>query len=159
MNLLNIVIETERLRLKTISYDYIDEINMEYIPNVTKKLRRKSIINTDNSKKMIEESLERIRNGTILKMVIINKDLNEFIGLISLHEINTLEPFVEVWIKKASRKTGFGIEAMNGLLEWANKNIEFNYIYYSLRKKTFIKRKETKNAIEKTAKGYKILGI
>ena len=159
MNLLNIVIETERLRLKTISYDYIDEINMEYIPNVTKKLRRKSIINTDNSKKMIEESLERIRNGTILKMVILNKDLDEFIGLISLHEINTLEPFVEVWIKKVSRKRGFGMEAMNGLLEWANKNIEFNYIYYSLRKKTIIKRKESKNAIKKTNMGYKILGI
>jgi [ribosomal protein S5]-alanine N-acetyltransferase len=158
MNLLNVLIETERLTLKSISYDYTEEICMEFIPKLQKKIAQKAFVNIEKSKKMIEKSLKEIENRTALKMVIINKYSNEFIGLIELNEINTIEPFIEIWIKKASRKIGYGLEAMNGLLEWANENIEFNCIYYSLRKRTIIKRKESKKNNGKTIRVYKIIG-
>jgi len=158
MNLLNVLIETERLTLKPISYDYTEEICMEFIPKLKNKTTQETIVNIEKSKQMIGKSLKELKNGTILKMVIISKYSNEFIGLIELNEINTIEPFVEIWIKKASRKKGYGLEAMNGLLEWTNENIKFNYIYYSLRKKTIIKRKEPRINNGKTIKVYKIIG-
>jgi RimJ/RimL family protein N-acetyltransferase len=151
MNLLKVKIETERTLIKPISYDFTEEISREYIPKSNECIEK--------SRQMIKESLNGIKNGSNLQMVIVNKDTNEFIGLIGLHEINTMEPFIEIWIKKASRKMGYGLEAQNGLLEWADMNIEFNYIYYSLRKKTIVKRKTSGDNILKPVKGYKILGM
>jgi hypothetical protein len=50
--------------------------------------------------------------------------------------------------KKRIPKKGYGLEAVNGLLEWADKNLKFNNIYYSLRKKNIIKRKGPDKNIE-----------
>jgi RimJ/RimL family protein N-acetyltransferase len=150
MNLLKIKIKTERTIIKPISYDFTEEISREYIPKSNECIKK--------SQQMIKESLDGIKNGNKLQMVIVSKDTNEFIGLIGLHEINTMEPFVEIWIKKVSRKMGYGLEAQNGLLEWADMNIEFKNIYYSLRKKTIVKRKTSGDDISKPKKGYKILG-
>ena len=150
---MNIKIKTERLILKPISYDYIENIDTEMILNITRYMKLNSSEKIEDSKQIIQKSLEEMKKGNILQMVIIEKDSNEFIGLTGLYEINTVEPFLEIWTKKEARKKGYGLEAMNGLLEWAEKNIKFNNIYYSLRKKNIIKRKEPEKNI-----GYKILG-
>ena len=68
----------------------------------------------------MEKSLERLKNGIDLQMIIANKDTNEFIGLIGLYKLNTLEPFVRILTKKAYHRKGYGIEAMNGIIEWAS---------------------------------------
>jgi RimJ/RimL family protein N-acetyltransferase len=153
MDIMSIKIKTERLIIKPISNDYIEEIDTEIILNITRYMKLNSNEKFENSKQIIHKSLEEMKKGNILQMVIITKDSNEFIGLIGLYEINTLEPFLEIWTKKEARKNGYGLEAMNGLLKWADKNIKFKNIYYSLRKKNIIKIKEPEKNI-----GYKILG-
>jgi RimJ/RimL family protein N-acetyltransferase len=153
MNLIRLKIKTERLILKPISYEFTEEINMELTLNITRYMKLNSNEKIEIPSQIIKKSLEEIEKGNVLQMVIINNDSNEFIGLIGLYEINTLEPFLEIWTKKESRKKGYGLEAVNGLLEWADKNLKFNNIYYSLRKKKIIKRKRPDKNI-----GYKVLG-
>jgi RimJ/RimL family protein N-acetyltransferase len=153
MNLIGLKIKTERLILKPISYDFTEEIDMELTLNITRYMKLNSCEEIENSYQVIKKSLEEIEKGNVLQMVIINKDSKEYLGLIGLYEINTLDSFLEIWTKKESRKKGYGIEAVNGLLEWADKKLKFNNIYYSLRKKNIIKRKEPDNNI-----GYKVLG-
>jgi abortive infection bacteriophage resistance protein len=104
MNFIELTIKTERLILKPISYDFAEEIDMELALNITRYMKLNSCEEKENSNQVIKKSLEEIEKGNVLQLVIINNDSNEFIELIGLYEINTLEPFLEIWTKKESRK-------------------------------------------------------
>jgi len=128
MHLNNILIETDRLLLKPLSYDYTEEMIKKYTLE-NKKYKEDDVL--EKSKTKIEKYIKNITEGIDLHMVIIKKDSNDFIGFMSLYRINTLEPELEIWTKKTFRKNGYGLETMNGLLKWAYKNIKFDYIIYS----------------------------
>jgi RimJ/RimL family protein N-acetyltransferase len=141
LNLFEINIETDRLLLKPISYDYVEDIFNEFTQEITKYMFPKPSEKIDETREHIEKSLEELKNGTDLQMVIVNKISNEFIGRIGLHDINTLEPELGIWVKKSSHKNGYGLEAMTALIEWAHKSIDFNYLKYPVDKRNISSRK------------------
>jgi RimJ/RimL family protein N-acetyltransferase len=159
MDLFNVIIETERLLLKPISYDFTEEIYREFTPEVARYMTPKPAETIEETKQMIEESLEGLKIGTNLQMVILNKNTNEFIGLIGLHEINSLEPPVGIWTKRSSHNNGYGLEAMNGLIDWANRNIKFNYINYSVDKRNKASRRIPESNNGKIMREYKKIGM
>ena len=55
--------------------------------------------------------------------------------------MNTSEPGLWVWIKKSSHNNGFGLEAVNGLIEWANKNMKFDHLVYPVDKRNIASRR------------------
>ena len=141
MNLLDVVIETERLILKPITLDFAENIFMEFTSEITKYMYPKPSEKIEETYGFIENSLEKLNNGKDLQMVILNKKKDEFIGCIGLHNINTLEPELGIWTKKSSHNNGFGLEAMTGLIEWTHKNIKFNHLIYPVDKKNIASRK------------------
>ncbi|MCL2412254.1 MAG: GNAT family N-acetyltransferase [Treponema sp.] len=159
MNLFNVTIETERLLLKPISYDYAEDIFIEFTTEIARYMTPKPAESIEEAKEMIKEYLEGLRNGTILQLVTVNKNTNEFIGLIGLFCIDTLEPSVKIWIKKSSHNNGYGAEAMDGLIDWANKNIKFNYINYPVDKRNESSRKIPEKYNGKIMKEYEKKGI
>jgi RimJ/RimL family protein N-acetyltransferase len=159
MNLLDIIIETKRLVLKPISYDYADEIFKEFTYEITKYMASKPTENIEETKYFIKESLEGLAEGTNLQLVIIKKDNNEFIGRIGLYNIKTKDPELGIWTKKSSHNNGYGLEAMDGLIEWAHKNIKFSHLRYPVDKRNKASRRlpEKNNGI--IMKEYKKIGL
>ena len=152
MNLLTVNIETNRLLLMPISNNYFEEINKLFISQKIKSTAKKFTEKTKDTKIFIEESLERLINGIDLQMIILNKGTNEFIGLIGLYKLNTLEPFVKISTIKLFHKNGYGLEAMNGIIEWAKRNIKYNYIYYDFNKSKIKNKKASEEKISETMK-------
>ena len=152
MNLLTVNIETNRLLLTPISYNYIEEINKLFISQKNKSTAKKPTEKTEDTKVFIEKSLDKLINGIDLQMIILNKGTNEFIGLIGLYKLNTLEPFVKISTIKLFHKNGYGLEAMNGIIEWAKRNIKYNFIYYDFNKRKITNKKASDEKINETMK-------
>ena len=68
---------------------------------------RSHYICSQNQQKKIEEtyefirsSIEGLKNGSNLQLIILKKPSNEFIGCAGLHRINTKNPELGIWTKK-----------------------------------------------------------
>ena len=61
MELMNVLIITERLKLKPISYDYTDYIFNEFTQDITKYMFPKYAENKEETIKFIENSLEELK--------------------------------------------------------------------------------------------------
>ena len=141
MNLLDVIIETERLYLKAISRDFADDIFREFTPEITKYMYPKPKENIEETYEYIEKTLSKIKEGDELEMVITKKENNEFIGVCGIYDLNKLGPGLWIWIKKSSHNNGFGLEAINGLIEWSNINIKFDYLEYPVDKRNIASRR------------------
>ena len=159
MNLLDIIIETDRLLLKPIHVDYLNDIFNEFTLEITKYMYPKPAENKEETFEFINGSIKKMIKGTDLQMVIINKLNKEFIGCIGLHNINTLEPELGIWTKKSSHNNGFGLEAMTGLIDWTHKNIKFNYLVYPVDKRNIASRKLPEKNNGKIMKENKTVGM
>jgi RimJ/RimL family protein N-acetyltransferase len=85
----------------------------------------------------IEETIDFLRTarasneaGTDLQVVILHGETREFLGHGGLHHIDTPTPEIGIWIKKATHRHGFGLEAVTGLADWALANLTFDYLIY-----------------------------
>lgn len=145
MELLKVEIETERLILKPISYDYTEVIYNEFTQEIAEYMIPKPASNIEETKDFIKYSLKGLEDGVNLQMVIINKIKNEFIGCISLNEVGKNDPELGIWLKKSSHKNGYGMEAMNSLIKWAKENVKFEYLKYSVDRRNITSRKIAEN--------------
>ena len=159
MNLLDIIIETDRLVLKPITLDFAKDIFNEFTIEITKYMYPKPAGKIEETKEFIENSIEKLKNGIDLQMIIVNKNENEFIGCIGLHKINTLEPELGIWTKKSSHNNGYGLEAMTALIEWAHKNLKFNHLVYPVDKRNIASRKIPEKNNGKIMKETKMVGM
>ena len=159
MDLMNIEIKTDRLLLKPISYDYVEDIFKEFTQEITKYMAPKPAETIEETKKFVDNSLKGLMDGNNLQMVILDKINNEFIGCIGLHELNTLEPELGIWTKKSSHHNGYGLEAMTGLIEWTHENIKFNHLKYPVDKRNIASRKIPERNNGKIMKEYKNIGM
>ena len=159
MDLMSIEIETERLLLIPISYDYVEDIFKEFSQEITKYMYPKPTETIEETKENLENSLKELRSGNDLQMVILDKTNNEFIGRIGIDELDTLEPELGIWIKKSSHHNGYGLEAMTGLIEWAHENIKFNHIKYPVDKRNLASRKIAEKNNGRILKEYKKIGM
>ena len=158
MNLLDIKIETKRLLLKPVTLNYVEEFFKEFTWDITKYMYPKPAERIEETYSLVEESINNLKNGTKLSMIILDKNNDEFIGRIGIYDFNTLEPGLWIWIKKSSHNNSFGLEAMTGLIEWAHKNIKFNHLVYPVDKRNIASRRLPEKNNGKIMKEEKSLG-
>jgi RimJ/RimL family protein N-acetyltransferase len=141
MNLLDVIIETERLILKPITLNYAEDIFKEFTWEITKYMYPKPFDNIQEINKLIEESIIKVKNEVSLYMVILDRNNNEFIGCTGWEIFDTSKPELWIWIKKSSHNKSFGLEAMTGLIEWTHENIKFDYLIYPACKNNIASRR------------------
>jgi RimJ/RimL family protein N-acetyltransferase len=159
MDLSNKTIETGRLLLKPISYEYAECIFKEFTQEITKYMMPKPAESIEETKEFIKKSLDGLEKGVNFQLVIVNKRNNEFIGCIGSHNIDKTDPELGIWIKKSSQYNGYGLEAMNGLIGWANENIEFEHLKYPVDKRNKASRRIPEMNNGKIMKEYKDIGM
>jgi RimJ/RimL family protein N-acetyltransferase len=134
-------IETERLLLKLISLDYKEDIFKEFSPEITVYMSPRPAESIQETINFINTSTKEILEGKNLQVVILNKETNEFLGCGGLHNLDTKTPELGIWIKKSAHGHGYGVEAMNAVKNWADKNIDYEYIIYPVVDKNISSRK------------------
>jgi RimJ/RimL family protein N-acetyltransferase len=139
-NYSNFKLPTQRLLLKAISFDYLEEIFEEFsgeINNFT-YISQTNIVDTA---KYISDSINQNEEGKGLKLVILDKETQEFLGVCGIHKTDTKTPEFGIWLKKSAHNQRFGKEAITNLFIWAEKNLNFDYLKYEVDKKNIASKK------------------
>lgn len=120
--------------------EYKDEIFSEFTEEITSytySCPAQTIVETES---MIKNSIQELQNGTKLHTVVLAKDSQEFLGCAGLFSLDK-EPRFAIWIKKAAQGNKYGLEAITVLKDWADKNLDNDYIIYPVDKNNIASRK------------------
>jgi ribosomal-protein-alanine N-acetyltransferase len=138
---LNLVIESERLRLVAISEDYAETIFREFTAEITTFMFPKSPDEIEETLSYIRESRGHMANGEEFSAAILLKETGEYIGGGGLHHINGETPELGIWIKKGAHGHGYGREAVGALARWAFENLSVRYLAYPVDRRNVASRK------------------
>lgn len=141
MNLLKVLIESERLKLIPTSEEYAEDIFREFTEEITTYMYPKSAKKIDETLAFIKLSKEQMQKGEQLQVVILNKITGEFMGHGGISKLNTDTPELGIWIKKSAHGHKYGREAVKALKEWIDKNYSYKYIIYPVDKRNLPSRK------------------
>jgi len=139
-NLLNIIIKTDRLILKPVSLDYKGMIFSEFGEDIVKYMFPSSPKNISDTEDFINKSIQEMTKGKDLVVSVFNRETNEFLGGGGVHHIDTKTPELGIWIKKSGHGNKYGLEAVRGLKEWAEKNLKYEYLIYPVVKENIPSR-------------------
>lgn len=135
MNFKNIVIKTQRLKLVPITYKYTEDIFTNFTTDIATYMYPKPAGKISQSRAFVKEAIKNIKDGKELVLIILDKNTEEFIGTLGLHNINTKVPEIGIWTKKSAHGNGYGLEAVSAVIDFARNNIEFDYIIYPVDKR------------------------
>lgn len=140
-NIHKLTIETERLLLVPITMNYAEEIFKEFTPEITTYMFPKSAEKISETEKFIKDSIERMNQWTNYQIVILDKNSKEFLWCWGIHSIDTNTPELGIWIKKTAFGKKIGREAVTWLANRAQKNLNFEYLFYPVDKDNVPSRK------------------
>jgi [ribosomal protein S5]-alanine N-acetyltransferase len=155
MNLLNVEIVSERLRLVPTADKYAQDIYKEFTSEITTFMTPTPPKKIEDTLKYIKYSRINMKKGSDLLMVILNKKNGEFIGHCGIHKLNTSMPALGVWIKKSAHGNKYGREAVKTLKKWCDENKKYEYITYSPDKANIASRKIAESLDGEVVKEYK----
>ena len=141
MNLEKLVLKTRRLKLVPIDLDFKGVILNSFTSEITKYMYPQPTGEIADTIKFIVTGMDGLKYGTNLQMVIVSKKKKEFIGCVGLHNLISKQPEIGIWVKKDAHGNGYGIEAVNRMIKWARKNLEFDYLKYPVDRKNISSRR------------------
>lgn len=141
LDLENVVIKSDRLRLIPTSEKYAQDIFNEFTKEITTFMHPKAPETLDDVLNYIKTSVEKMKKGEELQVVILDKATNEFLGHGGINKLNTDTPEPGIWIKKGAHGLRYGREAVTALVEWVKKNLKFKYIMYPVDRRNIPSRK------------------
>lgn len=140
-DLSNTIIQTERLTLRPISLQFAEEMFKKFNDDITLYMYPKPSHDIAETIKYIKDAQLEIKNGTALTLCMTLKSTGEYIGNCGIHNINTTTPELGIWIKKAAHGNKYGQEALKGAKQWADTNLQYNYLTYPVAKENIPSRK------------------
>lgn len=141
MNLLDVVLFSERLKIVPIGLRFSHEIFTSFTKDVTTYMYPRSPVQIEETIDFIKDALRGLEQGTNLQMVILDKETEEFLGCLGLHEINTKTPEIGIWLKKERHGHNYGKEAVRSLVNWAKRHLNYEYLRYPVDKRNIASRK------------------
>jgi len=128
-DLSKVSIESERLVLKPISRNYGRDIFAGFDEQVTRFLVHEPNESLEQVDDFLAKSIQSAKDGTDLDLAITTKD-GEFLGIGSLHHVDSREPEIGLWLKTAAQGRGFGSELAFAIAEWAVDNLDLDHLQY-----------------------------
>ena len=140
-SLLFLKLETERLILVPVSNKHKDAIFKEFTEEITTYMHPRPATKIEDTLTFIKIARKQIKNGENLVVAILHKETEEFLGCGGLHETNTQTPELGIWIKKGAHGNGYGLEAVEGLKNWAEGHLQYKYLTYPVDERNFPSRR------------------
>lgn len=125
----------KRVILRPVSMEYKEQICREFTLEVTKYMPFTPDGNITATEEFIRNSNQELQDGTSLQLCIFLKENDdEFLGCCGLHHLNTRAIEIGLWLKKSMYGRGYGQETVEALINWANKQFDFDYVFYPVDK-------------------------
>ncbi len=141
-DLLSLVIESERLRLVTISDRFDQDIFHEFNREITRYMIPEPPEKIEETRNFIAASRRGIEAGYNLQFAILSKVTDEFLGCCGLHGHNKVRtPELGIWIKKSAHGNGYGREAIYTLVGWSRNHLDIDYFIYPVDRNNFASSK------------------
>lgn len=134
-------IETERLVLKPVNMDFAEDIFREFTPEITKFMDCKSDDKIEETYEFLERAMREGLAKTDLHLNVFNKENQEFLGMIGLHDLNTSTPEIGIWFKKSAHGNKFGQEVAKNLKIWADEHLNYQNLIYPVDQRNVGSRK------------------
>lgn len=150
-----ISIETDRLLLLPVSLEYKEAIFREFQEPVTKFMDVKTPQKIGETERFVQESMQKMRDGTDLPITILDKHTQEFLGGGGLHQLDQKVLKMDIWIKKSAHGHGYGREAIQALKRWADDHIPYEYISYPVVAGNIASRKIAESLNGKIVREYR----
>jgi RimJ/RimL family protein N-acetyltransferase len=158
MNLLNVEIETNRLLLIPIGLEYKEEIFSEFTEEIATYMYPRPAKTIAETELFIKDSRKELKKGINLQLVILEKDFEEFLGCAGLHDIDK-EPQLGIWLKKSAHGNRYGLEAITAIKEWADENLDYEYLIYPVDQENIASRKIPESRGRKIVREYEKLNL
>jgi RimJ/RimL family protein N-acetyltransferase len=159
MDIFTMGLKTDRLHLVPLQEYFIDDIFSELTKEIVLYMSFALPKERRETETRVKRAITNMKNKD--EIVLIGTDLaGKFIGSFGFHNIKTSTPKLGVWIKKSAHGKGLGREGLLSLIEWGQKNIDFEYILYPVDKDNTPSRKIAEIAggvVEKDEKGSEVL--
>lgn len=132
---------SDRLKIVPISLGYLDDVFSEITLDITKYMSVPVTGNIEDTKIWIKEKSALYKKGDDFTIAILDKKTGEFIGGGGLHHTDRKTPEFGIWIKKSAHGYKYGREAITALKNWADINLDYEYIKYPVAVKNISSRK------------------
>jgi len=131
IDLLGVEIVTDRLFIRPTSVADLFSIFENFNESVTRFMVPTPARSSIETATFIADSIEGMINRTNLQLTILHKDEpNIFTGVMGLHHPESRTPEIGIWLAESSQGKGLGLEAVEGLCDWATHEIECDYLVY-----------------------------
>ena len=131
IQLLDVEIVTERLILRPLNLVDLEPIAREFDEQVTRYMYSSAARSAMDVAPFIADSIEGLTSNTNLQLVaVLQENTKTFVGCLGLHKPHTATPELGIWVAKQFHRQGLGLEAIEGLCEWATDEIECDYLRY-----------------------------
>ena len=142
LDLLSLILKSDRLQLLIIDNRFENDIFHEFTEEVTTYMIPSPAENIEQTRNFIATSIRGIKSGYNLQFVVVSKTTGEFLGNCGLHgENKTKTPEIGIWLKKNAHGKGYGREAVNTLVNWSSNNIDLDYFIYPVDRRNIPSRK------------------
>jgi [ribosomal protein S5]-alanine N-acetyltransferase len=152
-------LNSDRLTLVPISLKYKEEIFQEFTAEVTRFMYPQPARAIQDTEKYIQSMIRGLENGTDVTWVMLKKADQEFLGVCALHRVNTDTPEFGIWIKIAAHGQGFGREAIACLKVWADENLHYHYLTYSVDYRNLPSRKIPESLGGQMARSFQLMSL
>jgi RimJ/RimL family protein N-acetyltransferase len=142
IDLTSLRIAGERVVLNSIHERYSSEIFKEFSDDVTQYMGPRPAETIEDTVFFINESINGMKAGHDLNLVITGKEDDEFLGCCGLHgKGDPRTPELGIWIKKDAHGNKYGQEAIRTLAMWVVRNIDFDFLVYPVDRANISSRK------------------
>jgi RimJ/RimL family protein N-acetyltransferase len=140
-NYMKLELIADRIKLIPISMDYAHALCEHFTAEITKYMWPSAPKAQEEINQHISLKQDQMKKGEEISLFIINKENDDFLGYVSIHQAHSKTPELGIWLKKEAHGHKYGYEALDLLIRWAEKNIEYNYLKYPVDKANMPSRK------------------
>lgn len=140
MDLRKVQIKTSRLLLVPTIRKHAQEIFENFTEEIAKMMYPCPTGNIKDTIDFINDSEKKVLAGTELQMTITLLETGDLLGCAGIHTIDKIPEF-GIWLKKEAHGHKYGQEAVQGLKDWLDKNVSYQYAVYPAAKENIGSRK------------------
>ncbi len=130
MNYFDMLIESDTVKLVPFNTCYAEDIFNNFTPKITKYMFPVPAKNIGETIAFINHGIDASIKGTDIYLIILDKETNEFIGCVGLHNITKRCPELGIWTKLSSHGHHYGRNACTILAKYGIQNYSFDGIIY-----------------------------
>ena len=126
---MDILIETDRLRIVPFEMKYLEEYYSEFDEEITRYQYPEPFESISAAEEVLQGFIDCMEQNEMLFLSILTPD-GGFVGGAEVHGLQEEYPELGIWIKKQSQQKGYAYEALTSVLKFSDDNYHKDWYVY-----------------------------